>query len=111
VDEVYDTVTNLRLVMKIVRMAKSAKHENLGGILHRVCCPVLLVWGNEDIITPPATAYEFKQHIPHAELHFIQHCGHAPNIERPDVLSQIVEQFLKRYFSNAYASTQALQCH
>jgi pimeloyl-ACP methyl ester carboxylesterase len=108
VDEVYDTVTDARMVMKIVRMAKSAKHENLGEILHRVCCPVLLVWGNEDIITPPATAHEFKQHIPHAELHFIQHCGHAPNIEQPDVLNQIVEQFLKRYFSNAYASTQTL---
>jgi pimeloyl-ACP methyl ester carboxylesterase len=108
VDEVYATLTDARRVMKIVRMAKSAKHENLGETLHRVCCPVLLVWGNEDVITPPATAHEFKQHIPHAELHFIQHCGHAPNIEQPEALNRIVEQFLKRNFSNAYASTPVL---
>jgi len=109
VDEVYATLTDARRVMKIVRMAKSAKHENLGGFLHRVCCPVLLVWGNEDMVTPPATAHEFKQYMPHAELHFIQDCGHAPNIEQPERLNQIVEQFLRRYFSNAYASTEVLR--
>ncbi len=108
VDQVYDTLTDARRVMKIVRMARSAKHENLGETLHRVCCPVLLVWGNEDLVTPPSTAHEFKQHIPHAELHFIQNCGHAPNIEQPAALSRIVEQFLRRYFSNAYASAPLL---
>jgi pimeloyl-ACP methyl ester carboxylesterase len=103
VDEVYETVSDARLIMKAVRMARSAKHEHLGDNLHRLCCPVLLVWGNEDRITPPATAHEFKHHIPHAELRFIPCCGHAPNIERPDALSQIVEQFLKQNFSHAYA--------
>ncbi len=108
VDEVYSAVTDSALVRKIVRMAKSVKHENLGEILHRVCCPVLLVWGNEDLITPPATAHEFKERIPQAELHFIDRCGHAPNIERPEVLSRLVEQFLQRNFGPVAACSPAL---
>ncbi|HUL54676.1 MAG TPA: alpha/beta fold hydrolase [Opitutaceae bacterium] len=107
VDEVYETVNNAQLIMKAIRMARSAKHENLGGNLHHVCCPVLLVWGSEDRITPPATAREFKEHIPQAELHFIPRCGHAPNIERPDALSQIVERFLQHNFGHAYADLAA----
>jgi pimeloyl-ACP methyl ester carboxylesterase len=108
VDEVYDTVTDSTLVRKIVRMAKSVKHENLGKILHRVCCPVLLVWGKDDLITPPATAYEFRERIPQAELHFIDRCGHSPNIERPEVLSQLFEQFLQRNFGPGATCSEAL---
>ena len=108
VDEVYDTVTDSALVWKIVRMAKSVKHENLAKILHRVCCPVLLVWGKNDLVTPPATAHEFKERIPQAELHFIDQCGHSPNIERPEVLSQLVEQFLQRNFGQGAACSEAL---
>jgi pimeloyl-ACP methyl ester carboxylesterase len=107
VDEVFGTVTDARLAMKAVRMARSAKHENLGDSLDRVHCPVLLVWGNEDRVTPPAIACEFKQRIPHAELHFIPRCGHSPNIEQPEALSLIVEQFLQRNFSHAYAAAPA----
>jgi len=107
VDEVYGTVTDIRRARKIVRMAKSAKHENLGDNLHRVGCPVLLVWGKEDIITPPAIAHEFKHYIPQAELHFIPRCGHSPNIERPDELSQIVEGFLELNFHHDSVGTHA----
>jgi pimeloyl-ACP methyl ester carboxylesterase len=107
VDEVFGTVTDARLAMKAVRMARSAKHENLGDDLDRVRCPVLLVWGSEDRVTPPSIACEFKQHIPHAELHFIPRCGHAPNIEQPEALGLLVEQFLKRNFSCAYADAPA----
>jgi pimeloyl-ACP methyl ester carboxylesterase len=108
VDEVYDTVTDSALVWKIVRMAKSVKHENLAKILHRVCCPVLLVWGKNDLVTPPATAHEFKERIPQAELHFIDRCGHSPNIEQPEVLSQLVEHFLQRNFGPVALCREAL---
>jgi pimeloyl-ACP methyl ester carboxylesterase len=104
VSEVHDTIKDTRKALKMLQLAKSAKRENLRDILHQVRCPVLLVWGTEDSITPPVIAHDFKEQIPHAELHFIRECGHAPNIERPEELNRIVEQFLKKHFGYAYAA-------
>ena len=97
VDQVHGTVLDPRRITKIVRMAKSAKQGNLSGLLHGIRCPVLLVWGEEDRITPCRSAHEFKRHIPHAELEFLSRCGHAPNIERPREVSALMEGFLARH--------------
>jgi len=107
VNEVHETLSDLRQAMKMIRLAKSAKHENLRDILHQIHCPVLLVWGSNDKITPPVIAHEFKQQIPHAELRFIEHCGHAPTIECPREFNRITEEFLRRHFGYAYAGTPA----
>jgi pimeloyl-ACP methyl ester carboxylesterase len=52
------------------------------------------MWGNNDMITPPFVAKEFHQLIPQSELHFIDHCGHAPMMEVPDEFNKILENFL-----------------
>lgn len=103
VDQVLHTISDYDRLAKIVRMAKSAKQDNMRGVLHRVRCPVLLVWGADDAITPSDAAHEFKKHIPHAELQFISRCGHAPNIERPLEVSAIMESFLARHCEYATA--------
>ncbi len=103
INEVHETVNDFRQALKLVRLAKSAKHENLRDLLHQIRCPVLLVWGSDDRITPPVIAHEFKQQIPHAELQFIDRCGHAPTIERPAEFNRITEEFLRRHFGYAYA--------
>lgn len=97
VEEVYHTISDPRRIIKIIRMAKSAKQSNMSAVLHRIQCPVLLVWGEEDEITPAASAHDFKRHIPHAELEFIRGCGHAPNIERPQEVSALMGDFLERH--------------
>ncbi len=38
----------------------------------------LLIWGNNDSITPPFVGEEFRKLIPNSELQFIDKCGHAP---------------------------------
>lgn len=104
VDEVHGLFDDPRRSLRAVRLAKSAKQENLRTALHRIQCPVLLVWGAADNITPPKVAHEFKQHIPHADLRFIKHCGHAPTLEQPREFSQLVEQFLTKHFEMTHDS-------
>ena len=106
-DEVSDTICDPRRALKILRVAKSAKHDNLRHVLHRITCPVLLAWGADDNITPPTVAKEFKECLPHAELNFIPRCGHAPMMERPHEFNQIVEQFLQRLFGQPIISEPA----
>jgi pimeloyl-ACP methyl ester carboxylesterase len=57
----------------------------------------LLVWGNNDIVTPPFVGEEFKSLIPNSELYFIDKCGHAPMMEVPDEFNRILAAFLQRF--------------
>jgi pimeloyl-ACP methyl ester carboxylesterase len=83
VDEVFATLNNNAKALKLLRMAKSAVRENLARELQRLPMPVGLIWGREDIVTPPEVAQEFDARIPVSRLHFFDKCGHAPMMEKP----------------------------
>ncbi|RXK60501.1 alpha/beta hydrolase [Lacibacter luteus] len=96
VDEVYDIVNQRIKVIKVIALAKSAIRNNLGDELKEIKTPTLLIWGNNDTITPPFVGKEFNKLIPNSELHFIDKCGHAPMMERPDEFNEILNGFLTK---------------
>jgi len=96
VDEVYEIVNNRLKAIKIIALAKSAIRNNLGEELNQIKQPTLLIWGNNDTITPPFVAREFNKLIPNSELHFIDKCGHAPMMEVPGEFNQILHKFLTK---------------
>src|SRR5215204_1772010 len=96
VDEVFEITRNRLKVIKIIALAKSAIRNNLGEELNNIRQPTLLVWGNNDTITPPFVAQEFHKLIPNSELHFIDQCGHAPMMEQPAEFNVILDKFLKK---------------
>lgn len=96
VDEVYDIVNQRLKVIKVIALAKSAIRNNLGDELKEIKTPTLLIWGNNDTITPPFVGKEFNKLIPNSELHFIDKCGHAPMMERPDEFNEILNGFLTK---------------
>jgi pimeloyl-ACP methyl ester carboxylesterase len=94
VDEVYDIVNSRLKVIKIIALAKSAIRNNLGEELNQIQQPTLLIWGNNDTITPPFVGREFNKLLPNSELHFIDKCGHAPMMEVPEEFNVILHKFL-----------------
>jgi pimeloyl-ACP methyl ester carboxylesterase len=96
VDEVYDIVNSRLKVIKIIALAKSAIRNNLGEELSQIKQPTLLVWGNNDTITPPFVGREFNKLLPNSELHFIDKCGHAPMMEVPGEFNAILHKFLTK---------------
>lgn len=96
VDEVYAIVNNRIKAIKIIALAKSAIRNNMGDELKQVKHPTLLVWGNQDTITPPFVGREFNRLIPNSELYFVDKCGHAPMMEVPDEFNAILHKFLKK---------------
>jgi 2-hydroxy-6-oxonona-2,4-dienedioate hydrolase len=96
VDEVYSITNNRLKVIKIIALAKSAIRNNLGEELNQIKQPTLLVWGNNDTITPPFVAREFNKLIPNSELYFIDKCGHAPMMEVPEEFNAILHKFLQK---------------
>jgi len=96
VDEVYATVNDRHRVIRILAMAKSAIRHNMSKDLHKITIPVLLIWGRNDKITPPDVAEEFNNLLPDSELHWVENCGHAPMMERPDEFNRILMEFLQK---------------
>lgn len=96
VDEVFELTNNRLKVIKIIALAKSAIRNNLGEELNQIKQPTLLIWGNNDTITPPFVAREFNRLIPNSELYFIDKCGHAPMMEVSEEFNVILHKFLKK---------------
>lgn len=96
VDEVYEIVNNRLKALKIISLAKSAIRNNLGEELNQIKQPTLLIWGNNDSITPPFVGREFHRLIPNSELHLIDKCGHAPMMEVPGEFNEILHKFLTK---------------
>ena len=96
VDELFEITNNRLKVIKIISLAKSAIRSNLNEELNQIKQPTLLIWGNNDIITPPFVGREFNKLIPNSELFFIDKCGHAPMMEVPHEFNEILYTFLTK---------------
>jgi pimeloyl-ACP methyl ester carboxylesterase len=65
----------------------------LAGRLHRVQCPVLLLWGDDDRLVPPAYGEAYRQHLPQAQMQLLPRCGHLPMFEREAEFVEAVTKF------------------
>ncbi|MGI8557015.1 MAG: alpha/beta fold hydrolase [Solirubrobacteraceae bacterium] len=70
------------------------RHETLDR-LDQVACPVLVVYGEEDLITLPRYNEAVARRITGARSVRISNCGHLAFIERPDPVNAAIEQFLE----------------
>jgi pimeloyl-ACP methyl ester carboxylesterase len=96
IEEVYDTVNDLKKSMGILRIAKATNRGSVANELGKITTPTLLVWGQQDRVTPPDVAYQFQERLAgEVELHLINNCGHAPMMERPESFNYILDAFLK----------------
>ncbi|OGX87195.1 alpha/beta fold hydrolase [Hymenobacter glacialis] len=94
VDEVFNVTNSNAKCLRMIAIARSAQRHNLSKELTKITVPVLLVWGLNDTITPPPVAHEFARLLPHAELRFLDHCCHAPMMERPVGFNSYLRRFL-----------------
>lgn len=94
VDEIMEVLNSRRKLLKLLKIARVTHDHNLEDELGKIHHPVLLVWGKNDVITPPEVAETFKEKLPNATLRWIDKCGHAPMMERPDQFVQILREFL-----------------
>ena len=95
VDEVFNVTNSNSKCLRIIAIARSAQRHNLSKELAKIEVPVLLVWGLNDTITPPPVAHEFARLLPQAELRFLDHCCHAPMMERPAGFNAYMRRFLR----------------
>jgi pimeloyl-ACP methyl ester carboxylesterase len=62
--------------------------------LAAIRCPTLVVVGDEDVATPPATARRIAEAIPGARLVTIARAGHSAPVEQPAAVTDAIRAFL-----------------
>jgi pimeloyl-ACP methyl ester carboxylesterase len=67
----------------------------LGPRLAGVGDPVLVVWGEADRIADPEYGRAFAAAIPGARFELLSATGHLPQIETPERLTEVVQEFLR----------------
>ena len=95
VDEVFEIVNDRAKVIRIVLTAKSALRHNLADKLQNITVPTLLVWGKQDDITPYFVAEKFDELLPNSKLVFLDECGHAAMMEKPEEFNAAFGDFMK----------------
>jgi pimeloyl-ACP methyl ester carboxylesterase len=65
----------------------------LAARLHRVQCPVLLLWGEQDRLVPPAYGRAYASHLPQAQWRTIPGCGHMAMFEKEGEFVEAVRRF------------------
>lgn len=96
VDEVYETVNDRNKLIKTLAIAKSAIRHNMAKDLPKMKTPTCIIWGKNDNVTPPDVAEEFDKLLPDSELFWIDKCGHAAMMERPEEFNQIMDAWLQK---------------
>lgn len=61
--------------------------------LHRVQCPTLLLWGDDDRLVPPAYGQAYAKYLPQALWHTIPECGHLPMFEKEAEFVEAIRRF------------------
>lgn len=95
VDEVFAIVNDRGKGIKTVMLARSAIKHNMAKDLHKIETPTCIIWGKQDNVTPPDVAEEMHRLIPNSDLFWMDKCGHAAMMEKPDEFNEILYNWLK----------------
>ena len=93
VDDVYKIVNDRSAVIRTLSIAKSAIRHNMANDIPDMNQPTCLIWGKQDTVTPPEVAEDFHKLLPDSDLFWIDKCGHAAMMERPEEFNQILESW------------------
>ena len=72
---------------------------DLRHALPRVRVPAIVIVGQHDRVTPPATAVELVGILPDATLVVVEHAGHMAMLERPAEVNHDIRVFARRCFA------------
>lgn len=97
IDEILEVLQSPRKLLRLLRIARSTHEYNMEDELDNIKKPTLLVWGKNDVITPPEVAELFHEKLSGSTLKWIDKCGHAPMMERPQEFTSYLISFLKKH--------------
>lgn len=77
----------------------AATRPDASARLGMLTMPTLLVWGEEDALSPLAYGQALASGLPYARLEVIEQCGHLPTLEKPAECAALFRELLNRVAS------------
>lgn len=98
VDEWFELLQDRDYARFLLRLSRATRDRNVENELSSLTMPTMLLWGRQDLITPPDVAEQFRQRIPRSQLRYLDRCGHSPNLEQPQAFAEHLLEFLPSCF-------------
>ena len=92
------TLSSLRAQLNVF-----GQREVLLDSLPQLEMPTLVVWGTDDLVFPKEQAQDAVSRLKQGHLALIPDCGHLPHIERPELFTAALSQFLNKVASETAA--------
>jgi pimeloyl-ACP methyl ester carboxylesterase len=80
-----------RAILQLYRSADPDALESAGSMLAELRCPSLVVWGARDPFIDPKFGRLYAERLPNAELLELPDAGHWVWIDRPDIVTRVVD--------------------
>lgn len=93
VDGVFKIVNDRSSVIRTLSIAKSAIRHNMANDIPDIKQPTCLIWGKQDAVTPPEVAEDFHKLLPNSDLYWLDKCGHAAMMEKPEEFNKILDDW------------------
>ena len=94
--EYFDMVRRAGAVQLIRQNRAIMARPDSRPLLRRLQCPVLVVCGDADALTPPECSREVAAAVPQAELQVLPACGHLLTWEQPEAVNALLLAWLAR---------------
>ena len=93
VDGVFKIVNDRSSVIRTLSIAKSAIRHNMANDIPDIKQPTCIIWGKQDAVTPPEVAEDFHKLLPNSDLYWLDKCGHAAMMEKPEEFNKILDDW------------------
>jgi pimeloyl-ACP methyl ester carboxylesterase len=84
----------LRQGREVFMRQNAMRREDGAAALRGLTCPVLVLCGRHDVLTPPALHREMAALMPQADLVVVEDSGHMSPMEQPAAVTRAMRQWL-----------------
>lgn len=90
----YDRGAARTFAALIKAMTQASFGPSVKATIPRLNIPILLIWGQQDRMIPPALGRQFAQYNPRLKLVELEQAGHCPHDEQPERVNQEILDWL-----------------
>lgn len=92
----WDSEIGKEMLFQHVRLMLPLYLNSVGSDLKTIDYPVMVVWGEKDVVTPVALGERLAREIPGARFELLKGAGHMVLDEAPDAVGKLLVDFIGR---------------
>jgi pimeloyl-ACP methyl ester carboxylesterase len=96
IETTFKLLAHRKVLVNIARALRAARNYDVRGILPHLDCPVLMIWGVHDRVTPVEEWEHEIRLVKQGTLRKVHNCGHCPMLEQPNQFNALLLEFLNQ---------------